>query len=118
MGTNIYITARHIYGCLLASQIPQTPFFMSDQLAQLKQYTVVVADTGDFATLKQFTPRDATTNPSLILKAVQMDAYTGLLDKAIADNKGSGLGPGEFQQKWMLGYLLIRNAPLTKPASS
>ncbi len=65
---------------------------MPDQLAQLKQYTVVVADTGDFATLKQFTPRDATTNPSLILKAVQMDAYKGLLDKAIADNKGAGLG--------------------------
>ncbi|MDR1817048.1 MAG: transaldolase, partial [Puniceicoccales bacterium] len=40
-------------------------------LNQLKAHTVVVADTGDFATMKQFQPRDATTNPSLILKAVQ-----------------------------------------------
>jgi len=39
-----------------------------NQLDQLKQFTVVVADTGDFGTLKQFAPRDATTNPSLILK--------------------------------------------------
>jgi transaldolase len=48
---------------------------MSTQLDQLKQFTVVVADTGDFATLKQFAPRDATTNPSLILKAAQLPEY-------------------------------------------
>ena len=47
----------------------------TSQLYQLKKHTVVVADTGDFATLKQFAPRDATTNPSLILKAAQMPAY-------------------------------------------
>ena len=41
------------------------------QLDQLKQFTTVVADTGNFKQLAQFTPRDATTNPSLILKAVQ-----------------------------------------------
>ncbi|MGA2871288.1 MAG: transaldolase, partial [Verrucomicrobiota bacterium] len=44
---------------------------MSTQLDQLKQFTTVVADTGDFASLKQFAPRDATTNPSLIFKAAQ-----------------------------------------------
>src|SRR5271154_778185 len=60
---------------------------MSNQLDQLKQFTVVVADSGDFATLKQFAPRDATTNPSLILKAAQMPEYKFLVDKAIADNK-------------------------------
>ncbi len=57
------------------------------QLDQLKQFTTVVADTGDFASLKQFTPRDATTNPSLILKAAQMPEYQFLVDKAIADNR-------------------------------
>src|ERR1700742_1507959 len=59
------------------------------QLDQLKKFTKVVADTGDFATLKEFAPQDATTNPSLILKAAQMPAYKHLLDKAIADGKAS-----------------------------
>ena len=62
------------------------------QLDQLKQFTTVVADTGDFATLKQFTPRDATTNPSLIFKAAQMPEYSFLIDKAIADNKAKASG--------------------------
>ena len=59
------------------------------QLDQLKQFTTVVADTGDFATLKQYAPQDATTNPSLILKAAQMPEYSWLLDKAISDGKKS-----------------------------
>ena len=50
-----------------------------NQLEQLKQYTTVVADTGNFQQLAQFRPRDATTNPSLILKAVQQPAYQPLL---------------------------------------
>ena len=41
----------------------------STQLDQLKQFTKVVADTGDFASMKEYAPQDATTNPSLILKA-------------------------------------------------
>ncbi len=61
----------------------------ANQLEQLKQFTVVVADTGDFASLKQFAPRDATTNPSLIFKAAQMPEYQFLVDKAIADNKSA-----------------------------
>ena len=65
---------------------------MSTQLDQLKQFTTVVADTGDFATLKQFAPRDATTNPSLIFKAAQMPEYQFILDKAIADNKAKASG--------------------------
>jgi len=60
------------------------------QLDQLKQFTTVVADTGDFATLKQYAPQDATTNPSLILKAAQMPEYAWLLDKAISDGQKSG----------------------------
>lgn len=63
-----------------------------NQLDQLKQFTTVVADTGDFASLKQFAPRDATTNPSLILKAAQMPEYQFLVDKAIADNKSKFSG--------------------------
>ena len=55
------------------------------QLEQLKHMTVVVADTGDFASMKQYAPRDATTNPSLILKAAAMPEYAWLLDKAVAD---------------------------------
>ena len=58
---------------------------MTSKLEQLKQFTVVVADTGDFATIKEFTPRDATTNPSLILKAAALPAYSHLVDKAIKD---------------------------------
>ena len=63
-----------------------------NQLDQLKKFTVVVADSGDFATLKQFAPRDATTNPSLILKAAQMPEYKFLVDKAIVDNKAKASG--------------------------
>ncbi|UVW27845.1 transaldolase [Massilia sp. H6] len=56
-----------------------------NQLEQLKQYTTVVADTGDFQSIKAYTPQDATTNPSLILKAVQKPEYRPLLEKAILD---------------------------------
>ena len=55
------------------------------QLEQLKQFTVVVADTGDFASMRQFAPRDATTNPSLILKAAAMPDYTWIIDQAIKE---------------------------------
>jgi transaldolase len=57
-----------------------------NQLEQLKQYTTVVADTGDFQSIKAFAPQDATTNPSLILKAVQKDEYKPLLEKAARDH--------------------------------
>lgn len=60
-----------------------------NQLEQLKQYTTIVADTGDFQSIKAFSPQDATTNPSLILKAVQKDEYQPLLEKAVRDH-GSG----------------------------
>ncbi|NMM39007.1 MAG: transaldolase [Glaciimonas sp.] len=59
-----------------------------NQLEQLKQYTTVVADTGDFQSMKAFTPRDATTNPSLILKAVQKEEYRHLLEQAVQQHRG------------------------------
>ena len=61
------------------------------QLDQLKRYTRVVADTGDFGSLQQYSPQDATTNPSLIYKAAQMPAYKQLVDKAVADKRKSNL---------------------------
>lgn len=57
-----------------------------NQLEQLKKVTTVVADTGDFQSMKVFSPQDATTNPSLILKAVQKPEYLPLLTKAIQDH--------------------------------
>ena len=62
-----------------------------NQLDALKQYTTVVADTGDFKQLAQFKPQDATTNPSLILKAVQMADYQPLLASTMARFKGRAL---------------------------
>jgi hypothetical protein len=62
---------------------------MATQLDQLKQFTKVVADTGDFESIKAFQPQDATTNPSLILKAAAMPAYAALVDQAVA-NAGAG----------------------------
>ena len=59
-----------------------------NQLDQLKQFTTVVADTGQFNQLRSFAPRDATTNPSLILKAVQQPEYAPLLQDTVAANKG------------------------------
>ena len=55
-----------------------------NQLDALKQFTTVVADTGDFKQLAQFQPQDATTNPSLILKAVQKPEYQPLVKDAVA----------------------------------
>jgi transaldolase len=55
-----------------------------NQLDQLKQHTTVVADTGNFHLLAQYAPRDATTNPSLILKAVQQPEYAPILQEAVA----------------------------------
>ncbi|MDO5624339.1 MAG: transaldolase [Pseudomonadota bacterium] len=62
-----------------------------NQLDALKQLTTVVADTGDFKQLAQFQPQDATTNPSLILKAVQKPDYAPLLKDTVAAHRGQPL---------------------------
>lgn len=62
-----------------------------NQLDALKQFTTVVADTGDFHQLAQFRPQDATTNPSLILKAVQKPEYAPLLQSTVAQWRGRSL---------------------------
>ncbi|WP_392561875.1 transaldolase [Orbus sturtevantii] len=60
------------------------------QLDEFKKYTVVVADTGDIDSIKQFSPEDATTNPSLVLKAAQLPQYKHLIDSAIETAKKLG----------------------------
>ena len=64
---------------------------MTSKLDQLKQFTTVVADTGDFLQLAQFRPQDATTNPSLILKAVQKPEYAPLLKDTVAKWQGRAM---------------------------
>ena len=58
---------------------------MSSHLDSLRKYTTIVADTGDFESIREYTPQDATTNPSLILKAAQMPEYAELLGKVTAE---------------------------------
>ncbi|KAI8072739.1 transaldolase [Gongronella butleri] len=62
-------------------------------LDQIKQYTTIVADTGDFESIAQYKPQDATTNPSLILAATQKPQYAALIDDAIAYAKQTGGSP-------------------------
>ncbi len=61
----------------------------ASQLDQLKKFTTVVADTGDFESMKDYQPQDATTNPSLILQAVGQDDYRHLVEKAVSELKDS-----------------------------
>src|SRR5688572_25655169 len=75
-----------------ASRSTTTP----SQLERLKQFTKVVADTGDFGAIKEYAPQDATTNPTLILKAAQMSEYKYILDKAIAEGRQAGRGGEEL----------------------
>ena len=67
------------------------PATQLSQLDQLKKFTKVVADTGDFQTMREFKPQDATTNPSLIFQATQKADYAYLIDKVVQDRKSSSL---------------------------
>lgn len=71
-----------------AAKVPK----MASTLDQLKDYTTIVADTGDFAAMKQYKPTDATTNPSLILQASQKPQYDKLIDQAIQYAKDNAQG--------------------------
>jgi transaldolase len=77
------------------------------QLDQLRNFTVVVADTGDFESIKEFKPRDATTNPSLIYAATQKEQYFHLLDEVLANRKKSGLS-GAAQIADIMDHLLVQ----------
>ena len=60
----------------------------SSALDQLRAFTTVVADTGDFNAMRAYSPRDATTNPTLIVKAVAQPAYSGLVDEIVRSHPG------------------------------
>lgn len=60
---------------------------MCNYLESLREHTTIVADTGDFESIRKYTPRDATTNPSLILKAAQMEEYSELVNKVTYEAK-------------------------------
>src|SRR5450432_2323319 len=77
------------------------------QLDQLKKFTKVVADTGDFESIRDFKPQDATTNPSLIYAATQKEQYFHLLDEVLAERKNSGLS-GAAQIEDVIDHLLVQ----------
>ncbi len=79
---------------------------MTTALDQLKKFTTVVADTGDFESIRAYSPQDATTNPTLIFKAVQQEEYKPLLEKAIADNRNGSLSGPDLLKK-IIDDLLI-----------
>ena len=82
-----------------------------NQLDQLKAFTVVVADTGNFKQMAQYAPRDATTNPSLILKAVQQADYAPLLADTIAAHKGEPLAGVVDQVLVRFGLEILKVVP-------
>jgi transaldolase len=84
------------------------------QLDQLKQFTTVVADTGDFEAMKAFKPQDATTNPSLILQASQKAEYKSLVDQALAEHKNSALTGGALVEAVMDRILILFGLEILK----
>ena len=82
-----------------------------NQLDQLKQFTTVVADTGNFLQLAQFAPRDATTNQSLILKAVQQPDYAPLLAETVAAHRAAPLDEQVDQVLVRFGREILKVVP-------
>ena len=80
---------------------------MKSQLEQLKEMTTVVADTGDFETIRKFQPQDATTNPSLLLKAAKMPIYRQLVDETLDIVRNKNLSSFE-QIKVCMDTLAVR----------
>ena len=82
-----------------------------NQLDQLKAFTTVVADTGNFLQMAQYAPRDATTNPSLILKAVQQAEYAPLLSDTVAAHAGKPLADVVDQVLVRFGREILKVVP-------
>lgn len=87
---------------------------MASQLEQLKQYTKVVADTGDFESMKEYQPQDATTNPSLILQAAEKPEYKHLVEKAVGELKGSGKSGDELVEAIIDRVLILFGLEILK----
>jgi transaldolase len=79
---------------------------MTDKLSQIKQWTTIVADTGDIEAIKAHAPQDATTNPSLIFQAAQMPQYQDLVDEAISYGRTKG-GSSAEQLKLTIDKLTV-----------
>lgn len=79
---------------------------MTSQLEQLKQHSLVVADTGDLEAIRRYQPQDATTNPSLLLKAFSLSGYQALIDEELSSVKASG-GSREEQVKHAVDRLAV-----------
>ncbi len=77
-----------------------------NQLEQIKKFTTIVADTGDFETIREFEPTDATTNPSLIYAATQKENYNHFLEEVLANRRNSGLS-GAPQIEDIIDHLLV-----------
>ncbi|MBN2068579.1 MAG: transaldolase [Opitutales bacterium] len=84
-----------------------TELLPQNQLDQLKQWTTIVADTGDIQSIIKHKPQDSTTNPTLIYKAVESHKYNELLEQAIAENEGKGLHAGEGLIDSIIDSLLV-----------
>ena len=82
-----------------------------NQLEALKRWTTVVADTGDFQQIEQFHPQDATTNPSLILKAVEKAEYAPLLTAVLAQSQGQALDEVMDRLIVRFGCEILRRVP-------
>lgn len=82
-----------------------------NQLDALKQFTTVVADTGDFLQIAQFQPKDATTNPSLILKSVQKPEYLPLLQETVAQCNGLVIDEIVDHLLVRFGTEILKNVP-------
>ncbi|HAK06412.1 MAG TPA: transaldolase, partial [Spartobacteria bacterium] len=78
-----------------------------NQLEQIKKFTTVVADTGDFETIREFKPKDATTNPSLIYAATQKENYYHFLEEVLVNRRNSGLS-GASQIEDIIDHLLVK----------
>ena len=87
---------------------------MASQLEQLKEYTKVVADTGDFESMKEYQPLDATTNPSLILQAAEKAEYKHLVEKAVAELKDSGKSGDELVEAIIDRVLILFGLEILK----
>ena len=78
---------------------------MNDRLTALKQHSTVVADTADFESIRKYQPRDATTNPSLLLKAVGMREYAALVERTLAEaKKETGTDPAAATDRLVVAF--------------
>ena len=99
--------------CTGGSGVLRTGQIMS-QLDELKKMTTVVADTGDFESMRAYQPQDATTNPSLILQAVEKPQYRPLLEEAIALHKGTALTGAALADSVMDRLLVLFGGEILK----